>query len=69
MKRLQEDLIVMKYLDDKADGLFGAKTEKAIKKAQKKWKMEQTGIADDAFQQKLAKKANHARKATADNAD
>ena len=44
------------YLDicsGKADGDFGKKTEKAVRKAQEAFGMEQTGIADDAFQRRL----------------
>ena len=51
--RLQTSLIAQGYLEGKADGDFGSKTEKAIKAAQKDFGMEQTGIADDAFQQRL----------------
>lgn len=50
---LQLRLRELGYYDGKADGGFGAMTEAAVKKAQSAYGMEQTGVADDAFQQKL----------------
>ena len=50
---LQQALIDQGFLEGTADGDFGSKTEQAIKDAQKKFEMEQTGIADAAFQQRL----------------
>lgn len=52
-QRLQQALIDQGYLSGKADGDFGKKTEEAVKKAQKAFGMEQTGIADDVFQKRL----------------
>ena len=50
---LQSRLIELGYLSGAADGSFGKKTEDAIKEAQAAFGMEQTGIADSAFQAKL----------------
>ena len=41
------------YLTGKADDDFGNKTVDAVKKAQKAFDIEETGTADDAFQEKL----------------
>lgn len=41
------------YYDGKADGGYGPMTEAAVKKAQEAYGMEATGVADDAFQQRL----------------
>jgi len=51
--RLQTSLIAQGYLEGKADGDFGSKTETAIKAAQKAFGLEETGVADNAFQQRL----------------
>lgn len=56
VKALQEALISLGYLKDKADGMFGGKTEKAVKTAQKKFKLEQTGVADDEVQRRVFNK-------------
>lgn len=53
VRTMQERLIELKYLDGKADGDFGKKTEDAVKAAQEAFGMEANGIADNAFQQKL----------------
>ena len=50
---MQNRLIELGYLSGTVDGSFGPKTEEAIKAAQAAFGMEQTGIADNAFQQKL----------------
>ena len=47
---LQEALIELKYLDDKADGSFGANTEKALLTFQKRNGLKQNGIADAQLQ-------------------
>ena len=47
----QERLVVLGYLDDTADGIFGANTANAIRAAQEQAGMESTGIADNEFQQ------------------
>ena len=53
VKRLQKALIEAKALTGKADGRYGKKTEKAVSKLQKEWDMEETGVADLAFQERL----------------
>jgi len=53
VKRLQEALIEQGYLDGKADGDFGGKTEAAVLAAQAAFGMEETGVADHAFQKRL----------------
>ncbi|MBO4299412.1 MAG: peptidoglycan-binding protein [Clostridia bacterium] len=53
VKALQQRLIDLKYLNDKADGIFGKKTEKAVKAAQEAFGLEQTGIADNELQHRL----------------
>ena len=50
---LQLRLRELGYYDGRADGGYGAMTEAAVKKAQKAYGMDQTGVADGAFQQKL----------------
>ena len=53
VKALQTRLVELKYLSEKPDGIFGKNTEKAVKDAQKDFEMEVTGVADNAFQQRL----------------
>lgn len=53
VQALQEKLIELGYLTGTADGRFGAMTQQAIKDAQADFGMEQTGVADNAFQQRL----------------
>lgn len=50
---LQKRLAELGYFSATPDGTFGQKTEDAIKSAQAAFGMEQNGIADNAFQQKL----------------
>ena len=50
---VQNRLVELGYLNVTPDGTFGPKTEEAIKSAQAAFGMEQNGIADNAFQQKL----------------
>lgn len=50
---LQNRLAELGYLNVTPDGTFGPRTEEAIKSAQAAFGMEQNGIADNAFQQKL----------------
>ena len=50
---MQNRLIELGYLSGNVDGTFGPKTEEAIRAAQAAFGLEQTGIADNAFQQKL----------------
>ena len=51
--KLQLRLRELGYYEGKADGGYGYMTETAVKKAQGAYGMEVTGIADNAFQQKL----------------
>lgn len=51
--KLQVRLRELGYYDGKADGGYGYMTETAVKKAQGAYGMDVTGVADDAFQQKL----------------
>ena len=51
--KLQQALIDGGWLDCRADGDFGKKTEAAVREAQAALGMEVTGIADDAFQKRL----------------
>ena len=50
---LQARLIELDYLSGSADGDYGGKTVSAVKTAQKVYGMEETGIADPAFQTRL----------------
>lgn len=50
VKALQQRLIDLYYLNDKADGIFGKKTQAAVEKFQAKNKLEETGIADPMTQ-------------------
>lgn len=47
---LQERLIALGYLDDDADGIFGRKTEAAVREARQAVGMDDSGVADDGFQ-------------------
>lgn len=47
VKTLQEMLIELGFLNDKADGIFGKKTEAAVKALQKYWGVNTTGRLDD----------------------
>lgn len=53
VRLLQDALIRLGYLTDTADGNYGARTARAVKKAQNAFGMEQTGIADNDFQTRL----------------
>ena len=50
---LQRALIDQGFLTGKADGIFGNMTAEAVRKAQQFFGMAQTGVADDALQQRL----------------
>lgn len=50
---LQNKLIALGFLNDAADGVYGANTEMAVRQFQKLNGMEETGIADEAMQQML----------------
>ena len=53
VERLQQALVDQGYLVGKVDGVFGNKTAEAVRMAQAEFGMTQTGVADDAFQEKL----------------
>ncbi len=58
VRLLQDALIRLQYLTTTADGDYGKYTERAVKKAQAAFGMEQTGIADNAFQTRLFEEVN-----------
>ena len=47
VQKLQSMLIDLGFLDDKADGIFGKKTQAAVQSIQRYWGVEETGIADE----------------------
>lgn len=49
VRKLQQKLTDMGVLEDKVDGVFGSKTEAAVKVAQAQLGFEQTGKADEDF--------------------
>ena len=49
VRHLQQMMIDLGILEDRADGIFGRKTEAAVKKLQKYWGEKQSGRADDVF--------------------
>ena len=49
VKELQQQMIDLGILKDKADGKFGKKTEAAVKKLQKYWGEKQNGRVSDVF--------------------
>jgi len=55
---LQERLLELDFLEGTSDGHFGNKTDAAVRAAQEYYQMEVTGIADNAFQQKLFEGVN-----------
>ena len=50
---LQTRLIDLGYLDDEADGIFGRRTEAAVRAARQAAGMDDSGVADDNFQHAL----------------
>jgi len=50
---LQNRLIALGFLNDSADGVYGANTETAVRQFQKLNGLEETGIADEAMQKVL----------------
>lgn len=44
---LQSILVDLGFLDDVADGIFGKKTQAAVKSIQRYWGVEETGVADE----------------------
>lgn len=55
VKQLQGNLIYLGYLNDVADGIFGAKTEAAVRRYQSRNGLSQDGIAGAQTNAKLAK--------------
>lgn len=53
IKNIQEKLIEQGFLDDTADGMFGSRTEAAIKAYQNSVGLGESGIADEETQKKL----------------
>lgn len=53
VKRLQSRLSILYYLSDGIDGIYGSNTESAVKYFQKHNDLEETGVADEATQEKL----------------
>ena len=49
VREMQQMMIDLGVLNDKADGIFGKKTETAVRKLQQYWGKKQTGRADDVF--------------------
>ena len=49
VRKLQQKLMDMGALNDRVDGVFGSKTEAAVKVAQVQLGFEQTGKADEVF--------------------
>ena len=47
VRQLQSMLIDVGFLDDVADGIFGKKTQAAVKSIQRYWGVEETGVADE----------------------
>ena len=47
VRQLQSMLIDIGFFDDVADGIFGRKTQAAVKAIQRYWCVEETGIADE----------------------
>lgn len=47
VRQLQRMLIDLGFLDDAADGIFGKKTQAAVKAIQRYWGIEETGAADE----------------------
>lgn len=47
VRQLQSMLIDLGFLEDKADGIFGKKTQAAVKAIQHYWCVEETGVADE----------------------
>lgn len=53
VRELQRQLIDVGALDGEADGIFGKKTEKAVKSLQAMWGFRRTGRTDDDFMNEL----------------
>ncbi len=57
VEKAQTRLVVLGYMDDGMDGIFGTKTEAALKKFQKDEKLPETGRFDDTVLNRLYEKA------------
>lgn len=57
VEKAQTRLVVLGYMDDGMDGIFGTKTEVALKKFQKDEKLPETGRFDDTVLNRLYEKA------------
>ncbi len=57
VEKAQTRLVLLGYLDDGMDGIFGAKTEAALKKFQKDEKLPETGRFDDTTLNRLYEQA------------
>lgn len=57
VEKAQTRLVVLGYMDDGMDGIFGTKTETALKKFQKDEKLPETGRFDDTTLNRLYEKA------------
>ena len=53
VESLQKMLFDMEYLFEDADGMFGAKTEEAVKEYQKSVNLEETGVVTDELMEKI----------------
>ena len=53
VESLQKMLFDMEYLFEDADGMFGAKTEEAVKEYQKSANLEETGVVTDELMEKI----------------
>lgn len=47
VRSLQSILIDLGFLEDQADGIFGRKTQEAVRKLQRWWGVDETGAADE----------------------
>ena len=53
VRQLQSMLIDLGFLEDKADGIFGKKTQAAVKSIQRYWGVDETGVADEGVMNDL----------------
>ena len=62
VRRLQQALIDLGFLNDKADGIFGKKTEDAVRKFQRANNLEADGLAgNDTLNRLYSEEARDAR--------
>lgn len=67
VKELQERLIFIGFLDDKADGVFGWNTYWALRNFQKEFGMKVDGVAGTKLKEKLTKATKNYKGSTANN--